>query len=266
MTFVLKLVATDLDGTLLRPDGSISDRTRRVFAQAHAQGVPTALVSARPPRAVREIAAALGLDGLAVCANGAVLYDIGADVILDRVTLDADAVARLAADIRASHPDAVFGAEYGHFVRCEPAFPRTPAFADVAEHCVTSLEEILAEAMVKLMVHHPEHPVEHFTGHVAVRAQGGLAVTHSGDIFAEIAAEGVSKAAGLARLCGRLDIGLSQVAAFGDMPNDIPMLAEAGLAVAVANAHAEVLAIADAVTASNAEDGVAQMLERLLGA
>ena len=83
------------------------------------------------------------------------------------------------------------------------------------------------------------------------------------DTLIEISAMGVSKASGLARLCRRLHIDPEDVIAFGDMPNDLPMLAWAGHAVAVANAHPQVIAAADEVTAANDESGVAQVLERL---
>ena len=90
-------------------------------------------------------------------------------------------------------------------------------------------------------------------------------VVLSGDKAVEVTAVGVNKAAGLAEVAEELGIEAKDVVAFGDYPNDVPMLAWAGLGVAVANAHAEVLAVADEVTASNDEDGVAIVLERLAG-
>jgi hydroxymethylpyrimidine pyrophosphatase-like HAD family hydrolase len=91
------------------------------------------------------------------------------------------------------------------------------------------------------------------------------AVTVSGHDVVEIMAPGVSKAAGVARLADALGADLSAVVAFGDMPNDVPLLEQAGLGVAVENAHRQVRAAADEVTASNDEDGVALVLERLTG-
>ena len=92
-----------------------------------------------------------------------------------------------------------------------------------------------------------------------------VTLTHSSDDgLVEISASGVSKATGLARLAEERGIDPGRAVAFGDMPNDLPMLAWAGRAVAVANAHPEVLALADEVTASNDEDGVARVLERLV--
>jgi hypothetical protein len=83
------------------------------------------------------------------------------------------------------------------------------------------------------------------------------------DTLLEISAAGVSKATALTRLCQERGIDRTDVVAFGDMPNDLPMLAWAGHAVAVANAHPDVRAAADEVTASNDELGVALVLERL---
>jgi hypothetical protein len=93
----------------------------------------------------------------------------------------------------------------------------------------------------------------------------GQVIHSGGPKIIEIAAAGVSKATGLARLCDELKVDGSEVIAFGDMPNDLPMLRFAGRAIAVANAHPEVLAAAHEVTASNDEDGVARRIEALLG-
>lgn len=262
--FDLGLIATDLDGTLLRPDHTVSDRTRAAFQAAHARGVPTAMVTARPPRAIRELAEHLGLDGLAVCSNGAILYDIGRDEILEQVALPAETARRLVSDMAMHEPAALLAGEYGRHVRAEQAFPRTPAFQDLQDHHIVPPSAMLDEALVKLMVHHPVDPVEALVERLSRQLGGEVAVTHSGDLFAEIAAPNVTKASGVAMLCRRLELPTARVAAFGDMPNDIPMLTAAGLAVAVANAHPDVIAIAHEVTASNVEDGVAQTIERLL--
>ena len=92
-----------------------------------------------------------------------------------------------------------------------------------------------------------------------------LSHSNSADGLLEISAPGVDKGAGLARLCTSLGISAEEVIAFGDMPNDLTLLEFAGRAVAVANAHPDVLAIADEVTLNHDEDGVAIVLERLLG-
>jgi hydroxymethylpyrimidine pyrophosphatase-like HAD family hydrolase len=98
----------------------------------------------------------------------------------------------------------------------------------------------------------------------AVVGESVATLTHSSiDGLLEISALGVTKASTLAGLLDDRGLGAADVVAFGDMPNDIELLSWAGLGVAVANAHADVLAVADEITASNNDDGVAVVLERL---
>jgi hydroxymethylpyrimidine pyrophosphatase-like HAD family hydrolase len=117
--------------------------------------------------------------------------------------------------------------------------------------------------MAKLILRHEAHALEAVAEAARELAGEEAAVAIAGPWTVEIAAAGVSKAAALAELCEELGVRPSEVVAFGDYPNDVPMLEWSGHAVAVANAHPEVLAVADEVTASNAEDGVARVLERL---
>ena len=111
---------------------------------------------------------------------------------------------------------------------------------------------------------HPDYTAVELLSLVRDHAGSLADVTHSGAPFVEVSAAGMHKAVGLARLCQDLGIEASEVVAFGDMPNDIPMLSWAGLGVAVANADPDVLAIADEVTASHMDDGVAVVVERIL--
>ena len=132
---------------------------------------------------------------------------------------------------------------------------------------VDAVHALIAEPAVKLMLRHTEHSPDVLVSR-ARAACGHLAeFSHSSaaDTLLEISAAGVSKASALARLCESRGIDRSDVIAFGDMPNDLPMLAWAGYSVAVANAHPDVRAAADEVTASNDESGVALVLERLFG-
>jgi hypothetical protein len=117
--------------------------------------------------------------------------------------------------------------------------------------------------VTKLIVQHPGYAFDKVLG-VTLRHAGDLAtVTHSGSNFVEVAAANVTKAHTLEAICAAREAGREAVIAFGDMPNDLPVLEWAGHGVAVANAHPEVLARADEITASNDEDGVAVVLERL---
>ena len=156
----VRLIATDLDGTIVRSDGEISERTVRTLQAAEAAGLLVVFVTGRPPRWMKPVSDATGHTGLAICANGAVVYDLHTEQVVEEFPMDAEVARKLA-----------------------------------AEHGITA----------------------------------------------------------------------DQVVAFGDMPNDVPMLRWAGHAVAVGNAHPEVMAVVDEVTATNDEDGVALVVERLLG-
>ena len=258
----IRLIASDLDGTLLRSDGTISVRTREAIAAAEDAGLVFAFVTARPPRYIRSLAEAAGVDGMAVCSNGAILYDIGERAVLHREPLDPEIAGELAQALRKALPEIAFAAEHGHSLAYEPAFP---VFPEDSAPRVVELGAFLDADLVKLLLHHPEHEAEALADLVRETVGERAQVIHSGGPkIIEIAAAAVSKATGLARLCGNLGIDPTEVIAFGDMPNDLPMLRLAGRAVAVANAHPEVLAAAHEITASNDEDGVAQRIEALL--
>jgi hypothetical protein len=262
----LRLVATDLDGTIIRTDGTVSDRTRAAFAAAEAAGVGVVLVTGRPERWMRTIADDTGHRGLAVLSNGAVVYDLHEERIVAEHLLDPAAAAEVVAALRSEVPGLVFAVERGGRFGHEPAWiPRYTVPDDVL---VASVDELVAEPMLKLLARHDELSGDELVAR-ACRVVGTTAtVTHSGVGsvgMLEISGPGVTKATALARLAADLGTGPEGTVAFGDMPNDLPMLAWAGLAVAVANAHPEVRAVADEITASNDEDGVALVIERLLG-
>ncbi len=259
----VRLIASDLDGTLLRSDGTISARTRDAIRAAEDRGFAFAFVTARPPRYIDSLAEAAGVTGMAVCSNGAILYDIARRIVLHHERLAPELARELALAVREALPEIAFAVEHGDSLAYDPRFP---VFPEDAEPRVGHVEAFLDRDLVKLLLHHPEHEAD-FLGRLVRETIGERAqVIHSGGPkIIEIAAAGVSKATGLARLCDELKIDGSEVMAFGDMPNDLPMLRFAGRAVAVANAHPEVLAAADEVAASNDEDGVARRIEALLG-
>jgi Cof subfamily protein (haloacid dehalogenase superfamily) len=262
-----RLVASDLDGTLLRSDGTVDDRTRRAIATAEAAGATMVFCTARPHRWLKPLAEDLFPTrphrGVAVCANGAVLWDVHAESVIEASPLQPAVARQLVALLEEEVPGGAWAVErtggFGH----EPDYvPRWPVPADTL---IDAVEELINEPAVKLMLRH-----EYLSADVLLeraKAIGGhlAEFSHSStnDTLIEISAMGVSKASGLARLCRRLGIDREDVIAFGDMPNDLPMLAWAGHAVAVANAHPQVIAAADEVTAANDESGVARVLERL---
>ena len=261
----IRLVASDLDGTLLRPDETVSERTRRAVAAARDAGITVVLVSGRPPRSIGPLAERVGVGGIAICANGAVVWDLDAGTMLDHTPLAADLAARLVHALRQAIPGALFAVELERGFGREAGWSdgRLPAPAGAVE---ADALELITGPVTKLLVRHPAMDF----AEVAERARRAVGedavVTWAGLRLVEISAAGVTKAFALERLCRRLGVAPAEVVAVGDMPNDLAMLAWAGTGVAVANATREVLDAADEVTAANTDDGVALLLERILAA
>jgi Cof subfamily protein (haloacid dehalogenase superfamily) len=258
-----KLVASDLDGTLLRSDGSIDDRTRRAVAAAEAAGALVVFCTARPARWLKPLADALGHRGVAVCANGAIVWDLHTESVIESSPLSPSIAQELVALLRAELPGGAWAVERAKGFGHEPAYvPRWPVPDDTT---VAAVEALVTQPAVKLMLRHDGRSADELL-HTARGVAGHLAEfshSNSRDGLLEISAAGVSKATALARLCREREIASGEVIAFGDMPNDLPLLVWAGHAVAVANAHPDVIAAADEVTAANDDGGVARVLERL---
>lgn len=265
MTGLPAAVATDLDGTIIRSDGTISARTREALRAVEDAGVLVVFVTGRPPRWLHPVADATGHRGLAICANGALVYDLADERVVAEHLIAPERSARIVAALRSALPDATYAVErpagfaYGTGYR-----PRLPMPHDAV---TGPLDELLLEPAAKLLVRHERLDADRLLA-AAREVVGELAeLTHSShDGLLEISATGVSKASTLELLCVDHGIDRTDVLAFGDMPNDLPLLAWAGHGVAVANAHPTVLAAVREITASNDEDGVARYLERLLAA
>jgi Cof subfamily protein (haloacid dehalogenase superfamily) len=263
-----RLIATDIDGTLLRDDRTLSRRTSAVLARIAAAGTPVVLVTGRPIRWLPLVYEQLAEPLPAICANGAVVYDPVADKVLRADPLAPELLAEVARRLRAEVPGVSFAVEIvdSRQMRHEAHYPLRWDPDLEAIRAIESPEELLAVPAVKVLARAGEQDPDTFVRVVAGALQGLAEATHSSySGLVEISAAGVTKAAGLAWYAAGLGIDERDVLAFGDMPNDVPMLTWAGRAVAVANAHPAVLEIADEVTGANEVDGVAAYLEQLFG-
>jgi HAD superfamily hydrolase (TIGR01484 family) len=258
-----RLVATDLDGTIIRSDGTISDRTVAAFARVQAAGARFVLVTGRPPRWMREVAAIFGHRGTAICANGALAYDMRADTFTTRHLIPAPVLAAAASSLRAAVPGIGIAVEYPDGRAADELYQAVnwdinqtmPRPGDAA---------LFSRPASKLLGRHIGYNCDDLLA-LALPAIGDLvSVTHSnGKGLIEASALGVSKASVVAEIAADFGIARESVLAFGDMPNDLPLLTWAGTSCAVANAHPAVLAAATHVIGSNDEDGVAAYLEQI---
>jgi hydroxymethylpyrimidine pyrophosphatase-like HAD family hydrolase len=258
-----RLVATDLDGTVIRSDGTISARTVAAFAQVESAGAMLVLVTGRPPRWMRPIIDAVAHRGVAICGNGAIVYDLHTEKVLRARFIPVDALARAVDVLGRALPDLGFAVELEDELLYTPEYERA-RWVDRTPGTPTDLDGLVARPAAKLLARHPELDADALLAEAAVLVGDVVVPTHSnGHRLLEMSALGVSKASALAELCAEHGIAAADVAAFGDMPNDLPMLSWAGRSYAVANAHPDVLAAVDVEVASNDDDGVARTIEEL---
>lgn len=268
----IRLIATDLDHTLLTTDGQVTARTRAALDAARAAGIAVVPVTARQPIGLRIVAAGAGFEDWALCSNGSFGIHLGTNELLFADELAPETLRTVADALRASIPGLLFASvrDGGKGFVAEHGYAEIAHLNDHKRDPQTMggvpLDDVLDAPTLKLVVRHPE-----LAPHVlfeALQKLGltGFASTLSGAPFVEIMAEGVSKATGLAQLCAHLGVDASEVVAFGDALNDVEMLRWAGHGVAVANAERVTKDAADEVTASNDDDGVALVIERMLRA
>lgn len=262
-----RLIASDVDGTLLDPMERVTGRTLRAIARVTASGTPFVLVSGRPPRWIPPIATAASLDGYAVCSNGAALYDIAADRVLSVHGLDPVLLHDVTHALERALPGIRVASERASTATTSvPPFATEPGYRNPwgnADENVVPRAEVLGHTAIKLLIRHRKMTSTEMAEAAREVLDHAVDITFSTDHgLIELSARGVTKAFGLAEVCQRLERDAGGVVAFGDMPNDVAMLRWAGHGVAMANAHPDVLEVADEVTAPNSEDGVAQVLER----
>jgi Cof subfamily protein (haloacid dehalogenase superfamily) len=256
-----RLVATDLDGTLVDREGNVSPYTREVLLEVERRGVPVVFVTGRPLRWARDVFEHVGSHGLAVISNGAAVWDVAADRARLERPITPEVGREFARLLREAVPGTSYAVERRDGIALEPEFMERYPVPDAAQR--GHVDELLADGAWKLLARHEELAPQEFWDRAEVATGDRLTITWSSSTtLLEISAAQVTKASTLALVCADLGIGPDEVVAFGDMPNDIPMLAWAGRGVAMANAHPAVTAVADEVTVSNDEDGVAVWLAR----
>jgi Cof subfamily protein (haloacid dehalogenase superfamily) len=263
-----KLIVSDLDGTFLSPNGTVSDRNLAAVAAAERAGIPVVFATGRPIRLLDPIRGLRRTHATVIASNGAVTYDIGRELVLSISPISRDLAAQAFADLRAMVTGVAFGVETGTRAGYEPAYLVYDGdvfnIRDDPHRFVGELAELVADGeFVKLLVLREDGNVDELTDQVRSVLGDRLVVTHSSPARAlvEVSAAGVSKAATLAALCERLGIAPEEVAAFGDMPNDLEMLRWVGMPHVMAHAHRDLLALDAVVIGSNADSAVGATIE-----
>src|ERR1700722_19652251 len=266
------LIACDVDGTLIGDDEKITPRTRNAVRAAVEAGAQFVLATGRPPRWVQPVVDDLGFAPMAVCANGAVIYDPATDRVVSARTLPVDILAELVELATRVIPGAGLAVErIGRSAHdtATPQFVSSPGYEHAwlnPDNTEVSIQDLLSAPAIKLLIRQAGARSADMAAELAkhVGVQGDITYSTNNGLV-EIVPLGISKATGIEEIATPLEIVSGQVLAFGDMPNDIPMLRWAGHGVAMGNAHPEVLAVANEVTAANSDDGVGRVLERWWG-
>jgi Cof subfamily protein (haloacid dehalogenase superfamily) len=256
------LVATDLDGTLLDRDGKVSERTRRALDELDRRGIPVVFVTGRPIRWMDDLWEAVGGHGLAICSNGGIVYDVATHTVKRARVIEPDTAVKVADIIRRAIPGSTFALEKtGGFAREERFGGRHVEPLGIP---IGPLERIVDHTVVKLLALHDEIAPETYWRRVDELVSHLVTTTWSSTFsLVEMGGKGVTKASTLEGLAADLGVGPQDVIAFGDMPNDIPMLRWAGTSYAMAGAHPAARAAALHEAPDHDEDGVAQVLERV---
>ncbi|SFP11231.1 hypothetical protein SAMN05660464_2086 [Geodermatophilus dictyosporus] len=268
-----KLVASDLDGTLLTSEGVVSPRTRTALEACWAAGIPVVGVTGRGPRLLDSVRAALDGRGIAVLAQGGFVVDLERDEVLrtvglprEQATAVIERIESVAGDLIVAVEDAAEQGEVHSALRVQHGFDWP--YPEPA-HLLPRHQVLPTGAVLKVFLRSPA------LGQDELLARAGRVVdpteaevTHAGLGFIEVLPPGVTKATGLAVALERYGVGFGDVLVFGDMPNDLPMIGAVteagGRAVAVANAHPAVRAAAGGLTGGHDADGVARYLEAVL--
>lgn len=263
------VVALDLDGTLLTDDLQITERSRTAIRRVRERGVTVLLASARPPRSIVRYHRDLELDTPLVAYNGALVWDAEKGQPLFHEPLVPDAARALVGFMRRQHPELNISLECSDRWYIDDLTEEVRRAIERYEvdppHGVGCLEQVLtdeAAAISKVLFRGNMQTAGDLLAALPPDLAQRLHITTSGEWFCEVMAAGATKAAALEWTAGHLGLNPHGILALGDSPNDIPMLRHAALGIAMGNSPPLVRDAADAVTASNNDDGVAEALDR----
>lgn len=262
----MRLVASDMDGTIVGHNGRITERTVRAFQACLDAGIEVVFVTGRPPRWLQPLRE-LGFTGTVICSNGALTYDLGREEVLAAHMLHGPTIFEAQKIIRSLYPAVTFAAETVDSFLIEPGFAESGSLELLGSAEPRPLRESLnGSGVIKFLARAQDTSPDEFLHRVAPAVGHLVAATHSAPRIPllEMSVPGINKSVTLARFAAGLGIGQEDVVAFGDMPNDVQMLDWAGHGYAMASGHPDALAAANLRAPAFDDDGVAQVLEERL--
>ncbi len=264
----IKMIITDIDDTLVDDDLQVSERTIEVVRMAQEMGVYFVLASGRPTEAIYDVAAKMQLDrnkSFIVSYNGAVIIDLKDDSVIYENKLPMETALSL---LKISREEGVFFHTYQDgVILTEQDNEYTDIEGDITGlriKTVNSIPTHLKGDVVKVLMLEEPDKLKAAEKRIKERLGDSLSVYISKPYFLEFMNRGIDKGAALNRLTEYVGIGRENVMAVGDSYNDLAMIVNAGIGVAVSNAKPDVIRIADYVTLCNNTDGVADVIEKFV--
>ena len=265
----IRMIATDIDGTMLRSDGSLSIGVKDALHRAAAAGIHVVPATGRPVLIAEDVIDALELADYWVFANGAITRHLGRDELIRGFWMEAELTKRLVRSLRRKLPGAGFALEFEKTVAFEhgfeqvvPTVPSVPATDDVLTAFAGG--DGPGDRIQKVLVYDLSLDVDQLFRNVSSAVGDEAVASYSGLPFIELAAGQVTKATALRLLADDLGVDRREVACFGDNHNDLPMLQWAGRSYAMANGTDDAKAAADEVIGPNDDDGLASKIHELL--
>lgn len=253
-----RLIAVDLDGTLVPQSGGVLDGVAEAIERVHGEGAIVVAATGRSLSTTGYVARDAGMHEFAVVSNGAMIVTVDPESVVEAMTFDAGPLLR---ELMPLLPTASFAVERpdGVFLTSE-FFVDAGVSLDIRE---VPVEELTAEPVVRVVVRSEDHLEEGLGPVVRHLDMHSIAFGVTDVAWLDLGIKGVTKATGLQKLCARLGVDRSEVLAIGDAMNDVEMLEWAGFAVAMGHAKPEIRALADYVTTAEPGQGVIDVLARL---
>ena len=260
-----RLMAVDMDGTLLNPDSEITPYTLRTVKQAVAKGLKFILCTGRPLQGVKKYVDRLGLDCPVITYNGAVIAHSTTGEILYSQLMGTEEARRVYNLAKEKNTMFIIWSQnqlYASEISEKSAFYEgiTTAKATLLE----DFEAVLAQGITKMLWYDDPDTLDKWTEELTGMGFEETTFVKSRAYFLEFFSNKTSKAVAMAKLGEYYGIRREEMIAAGDQTNDLPMIEYAGLGVAMGNAVESVKAAADLITATNSEDGVAQVIRKLI--
>ncbi len=260
----LRVIASDLDGTLLGADHELTPRTVDVLRAARERGFYVIAATGRAPRSAMDKVATHDVADVLVCSNGSIIHDIASDSTVHRFPIDPDHLSGLFTELDRAVPGLSYGWEMADSSAWDAEFDDIARRHDDLHPFGIARRPGRHTSVTKVLVRHQTVVRTDLAELLEPHLPAALTLGCSGADFVEITGVGVDKSRAIAHLVGQRGHSASDVVAFGDNHNDREMLMWAGLGVAVDNAVSEARAAADHVIGDHRDDAVADFIESLL--